>query len=164
MREQERLGRLIRTIDRTLAAMEGGTEMKDKDLFDGFDPSRYEEEVRRRWGHTEAYAESVARTRQHTRADWEAIMQEGKEILDGIAACMDRSPADPQVQEWIRRNHQMINDRFYNCSLEMYRGLGDMYVQDERFAAFYERVRPGMAQFMQAAIHAHCDRLAGTKA
>ena len=39
----------------------------------------------------------------------------------------------------------------------MYRGLGDMYVADPRFAAYYEKYAPGLAQFMRDAMHAYCD-------
>ncbi|MFO7172256.1 MAG: MerR family transcriptional regulator [Bacillota bacterium] len=161
VQQQERIRRLIQTIDRTLAAMEGGEPVAGKDLFDGFDPSQYEEEARRRWGHTREYQESTERTRRYTQADWEVIKAEGKEILEGLAALLDRDPADPEVQNWIRRHHQHINSRFYTCSPEVYRGLADLYVTDERFTAFWERIRPGMAQFMRAAMHAYCDRLEG---
>lgn len=154
---QERLGRLIRSVDRTLAAMERGTEMDAKEMFDGFDPAEYEEEARQRWGHTEAYRESMERTKRYTKEDWAAIQRESAQIEQGLANLTDREPADPEVQELIRRHYQQINDRFYTCPLEMYRGLGDMYVQDERFTAHYDRVKPGLARFVQAAIHAFCD-------
>lgn len=157
----ERLRRLIQSVDRTLDAMERGIPMDEKEMFDGFDPAQYEEEVRQRWGHTKEYAESIRRTRQYTKADWEAIKQESGQIYQALASLMDRSPTDPEVQEWIGRHHQQINDRFYTCSLEVYRGLGDLYVQDGRFTATIDKFRPGLAQFMQAAMHAYCDKREG---
>jgi len=156
---QERLGRLIQSVDRTLDSMERGIEMDKKDMFDGFDQSKYEEEARRRWGHTDAYKESMRRTKQYTEADWTAMKEEGRQIQEGVAALMDHGPTDAAVQEWIRRHHKLINDRFYPCSTQMYRGLGDLYVQDERFTATYESVKPGMASFMRSAMHAYCDTL-----
>jgi DNA-binding transcriptional MerR regulator len=161
LERRERIGRLIQSVDRTLEAMERGATMAEKDLFDGFDQSQYEEEARQRWGHTEAYRESTRRAKSYTKADWDAIKQESEQINQGLAALVGRDPADPEVQEWIRRHHQQINDRFYTCSTEIYRGLADMYVQDERFTATYEKIRPGMAQFMRAAMHVYCDRLEG---
>jgi DNA-binding transcriptional MerR regulator len=161
LERRERIGRLIQSVDRTLEAMERGATMAEKDLFDGFDQSQYEEEARQRWGHTEAYRESTRRAKSYTKADWDAIKQESEQINQGLAALVGRDPADPEVQEWIRRHHQQINDRFYTCSTEIYRGLADMYVQDERFMATYEKIRPGMAQFMRAAMPVYCDRLEG---
>ncbi|MGE5674470.1 MAG: TipAS antibiotic-recognition domain-containing protein, partial [Mycobacterium leprae] len=154
---QVRLTRLMESVDRTLAAMERGITMDEKELFDGFEPSQYEAEVKQRWGGTREYADSARRTAQYTKADWTAIQQEMQAIWQGVAALMDRSPADPAVQEWVRRWHQTINDRFYTCSLEVLRGLADMYVQDERFTANYDKVKPGLAQFWSDAMKHYCD-------
>lgn len=158
---QQRLERLIRSIDRTLDTMERGVEMDKKDMFDGFDPSQYEEEARERWGHTEAYKESMRRAKSYTKADWDVIGKESREIERGIAARMDRDPSDAEVQEFIRRHHQQINDRFYQCPIEVYRGLGEMYVVDPRFTAHYDDIKPGLAKFMQAAMSAYCDSMEG---
>lgn len=161
LERQERLARLIRSVNRTLEAMERGIQMEAKEMFDGFDQSQYEEEVRQRWGNTKAYEESAQRTKTYTKEDWDAIQKETAEITEGIASLMDRGPSDPEVQKWIRRHHQQINERFYTCPSEMYRGLGDTYVEDSRFAANYDKVKPGLAEFMRAAMHAYCDRLEG---
>ena len=130
-------------------------------MFEGFDPSKYEEEARRRWGGSPEFEESQRRTKAYAADDWAAIQKEGNEIMNGIVAAMDRGPADPEVQEWIGRHHGQINERFYTCSTETYRCLADMYVQDPRFAAFYEKYKPGMAQFMREAMYAYCDARGG---
>lgn len=159
LERQERLNRLIRSVDRTLDTIERGIPLSEKELFAGFDP--YAEEAKERWGQTEAYKESARRVKTYTKADWEAIKAEETAINQGLAALMDREPADPAVQEWIRRKHQHINDRFYTCSTAVFRGLGDLYVADERFAAVYEKVKPGLTAFMRAAMQIYCDMLEG---
>ncbi|MEW5848055.1 MAG: MerR family transcriptional regulator [Myxococcota bacterium] len=159
MARQQELRQLIKTIDRTLDSLERNTPMKDKEMFEGFDPSKYEEEAKQRWGNTPAWKESQRRTKKYTKEDWAAIKQEASEITNGIASRMDRGPSDPEVQQYVQRFHQHINDRYYTCPAEMFRGLGDMYVQDERFTANYERIKPGLAQFMRSAMHVYCDRL-----
>lgn len=161
LERQERLDRLIQSVDRTLAAMERGIPMDQKEMFDGFDQAKYAEEARQRWGHTREFAESARRTQQYTRADWDAIKQESGEITLGIAELMGRDPANPEVQERVRQWHQLINDRFYTCSPEVFRGLGEGYVSDSRFTAFYDRIKPGLAHFLRDAIHVYCDRLDG---
>lgn len=159
LERQDRLERLIQSVDRTLESIERGIRMNEKELFDGFEPSKYEEEAKQRWGNTQAYKQSMERTKKYTKADWDEMKAEGAAINQGLAALMDRDPADPEVQEWIRRHHMQINDKFYTCSTEIYRGLADMYVADERFAANYEAVKPGLTKFMRAAMHAYCDQL-----
>ncbi len=37
----------------------------------------------------------------------------------------------------------------------MHRGLADMYVADERFAAHYDAVAPGLAQYVHDAVYAN---------
>src|SRR5687767_11011744 len=51
LERQERLRRLIRSVDLTLKAMKRGDRMNAK-MFEGFDATQYEEEARQRWGGT----------------------------------------------------------------------------------------------------------------
>ena len=131
-----------------------------EDMFDGFDAAKYEDEARQRWGGP-AFEESIRRTKAYTKADWDQIKEEGGEVLRHMTALMDagRPPADPEVQQWIARHHRQINDRFYQCSAEVYRGLGDMYVDDPRFTAFYDKVKPGLATFMREAMRVYADSM-----
>ena len=161
LERQERIGRLLQSVDRTLEAMERGIRMAEKDMFNGFDQSKYEEEARQRWGHSEEYRQSAERTKKYTKADWAQIQQESGAIYQGLVSVMDRDPADPQVQEWIRQWHEQINKWFYQCSTEVFRGLGDMYVADERFTQNIDKYATGLAAFMKAAMHVYCDRLEG---
>jgi DNA-binding transcriptional MerR regulator len=158
LERQGRLRRLIRSVDRTLKAIQRGKQM-DETMFDGFDAAKYEEEARQRWGDSPAFEESIQRTKRYTKRDWDEIKKEGGEIVQQLAGLMGRPPADPEVQDWIGRHHRQINDRFYTCSAQVYRGLADAYVEDARFAAFYDKVKPGLARFMREAMHAYCDAL-----
>lgn len=161
--KQKRLGELVDLVDRTIASMEKETHMAGQDKFAGFDDAKlaeYREEARQRWGHSEAFQESERRAASYSKADWDAIKAKGEEIARALANLMDHDPADPEVQQWVTRHHRQINDRFYNCPPEVYRGLGDMYVDDARFTAFYDRVKPGLAPFLRDAMHVYADALA----
>lgn len=160
--KEERIRRLIRSIDRTLDSIERGIPMGEKDLFAGFDQTKYEEEARQRWGGSKEYEESVRKVSEYTKEDWVAIQTETGQVLRGLAALMEEDPADPGVQDLVRRHHKIINDWFYTCSTCIYRSLADTYAEDERFAQNYERVRPGLAEFMRRAMHVYCDNLEGT--
>lgn len=162
LEQQRRLERLINTVDRTLERLERKEKMMTeemKELFDGFDPSKYGEETRQRWGGSPEFAESQKRTGTYTRADWKAIQQEAAEIYQNLAARMAQQPGAPEVQTWIGRWHQHITKWFYPCSPEVFRGLGDLYVQDERFTQNIDKTRPGLAAFMKEAMAIYADRL-----
>lgn len=135
--------------------------MDEKDKLDGFDQSGYEEEVRQRWGGTKEYREAAERTSRYTEEDWAAIRAEAGKIVENLASLMDRDPADPEVQNWVGRYHQLINDRFYTCSRAVFRSIGEMYMVDERFQALYDECYPGLAHFIKEAVDVYCDRPEG---
>lgn len=164
--KQARLDRLIASVERTLESMEEGKTMSEKDMFEGFDDAKvkeYAEEARQRWGGTEAYKESVRRTGRYGKADWADIGGESGEINRAMVALMGRDPADPEVQQTIGRWFKLIDDRFYTVTPEIFRGLGDGYVQDARFTAFYDKYKVGLAAFMREAMHVYADRLEGAR-
>jgi DNA-binding transcriptional MerR regulator len=154
---------MIRLIDKTLAFSEGGIRMTKEEMFEvfgDFDPSEHEDEVKERWGDTDAYKESARRTARYTKADWERFKAESEEITGSIAALMDRGiPADaPEAMDAVDRARLQIDTWFYPCSREMHAELGKMYVADPRFTATYENVREGMAQYVCDAIQANLAR------
>lgn len=165
LQRKARIERLIETVDRTLKAMEREdapmTQDEMKELFDGFDPTEYEDEARQRWGGSREFQESIARTRRYPKADWLKIQNEAGEIYSAIASLMDRDPGDAEVQEWVGRWHEHISKWYYDCSLEIFRGLGEMYVQDERFTKNIDKTKPGLAAFLSEAMRIYCDRREG---
>lgn len=130
--------------------------MSKKQRFDDFDPNRYAKEAEQQWGNTRAWAESQKRAQQWTPDDQKAIQQEWAAFAEAFGARAEGDPNDPEVQELVKKLHDFINDRFYTCTADALLGLGDMYVQDERFTAFWDEVRPGTAQFVQSAIYVYC--------
>jgi DNA-binding transcriptional MerR regulator len=154
---------LIAAVDRALEALEGGAPLKGEEMFEAFDPSRYEEEVRERWGDTEEYGESSRRTRQYTKEDWAAIRAEQMEITRGLASQMESGAAagSEPAMDLAERHRQHIDRRYYRCSHGMHRMLGDMYALDARFREHYERVRPGLAEYVREAIRANAARAKG---
>jgi hypothetical protein len=136
----------------------GEITMSQQDFYKGFDEEqqkRYEDQVRQRWG-DESVAESSRRWNACTPEQKNAILAEGNQITLGIATNMERGFDSPEVQYWIGRWHQSINTHFYPCSLEIFEALGHGYVQDPEFTAFYEKVRPGLAAFMEKAMTHYC--------
>jgi DNA-binding transcriptional MerR regulator len=164
MAKKRRLEEMIRTVDKTLESLKGGIPMEQRELFEGFDMSeiekyqtQYAEEARERWG-KEIVDESLKRTSRYTASDWAAIMARQNEIYHKVIAGMDKGPADPQVQQAVAELRQHITDNFYDCTLEIFRGLGDLYVSDPRFTANIDKYKEGLASFLREAMHIYCDR------
>jgi DNA-binding transcriptional MerR regulator len=157
----ERLARLLKTIDRTIDKLtEDDMTLTDEELYEGFTKEqieRYKREAREMYDPA-LVEESERRVRSMSRAEWKAIGAEGEEVTAGLAALAGREPGDPEVQALIARHHAWI-ENFYTCPADMYRGLGQGYVQHPEFRAFYEKYRPGLAGFMSAAMSHYADEV-----
>lgn len=157
VRKRELIDRMLRALDEALAAEEEGSLMDAKDMlevFDGFDPSEYEHEVRERWGSTDAYRESARRTARYTKEDWERIKAEGEAASEALIAAFDAgAPADSEpAREAVRLWWEQIDRNFYTMTPEIALGLAEMFVADPRFARTYETMRPGLAAYFREAI------------
>lgn len=130
------------------------------EIFGDFDPDAHRAEVEQRWGDTDAYRESHRRTSAYTKDDWLRIKAEATSIEQGLAADLAAGvPADsPAVMDLAEAHRQHLTRSFYDCSYEMHRGLGAMYVADPRFTAHYDAVAPGLASYFRDAIDANAAR------
>ena len=135
-------------------------EEEMKQMFDGFDPTRYEAEVEQRWGDTEAYKESKRRTARYTRQDWQEIKEEAQAPFSRLAELMARGepPDGPAAMDAAEAHRQHIERRFYTCPRAMHRGLGQLYVEDPRFTANIDRTAPGLAHYAAQAFAANAAR------
>jgi DNA-binding transcriptional MerR regulator len=149
-----RLETLLLTVDKTIAKLtEDTTMMTVEELYEGFpkeQAERYRREARERWDPDFVEA-TEQRARKLSKAQWQAIQQQGETVTQLLASLMDHSPDDPAVQAAIAQHHAWI-ENFYPAPADLYRGLGQMYVEHPEFRAFYEKYRPGLAEFMQAAM------------
>jgi DNA-binding transcriptional MerR regulator len=160
-RRMERLTRLVNTIDRTIDRLgEDDMTLTDEELYEGFSKEeieRYKREAREMYDPALVEA-SEERVKKMSRAEWKAVQAEGEAVTVALAALTDRAPDDAEVQKLIARHHAWI-ENFYPCSAEIYRGLARTYVEHPEFRAFYEKVKPGLASFMSAAMNAYADQV-----
>ena len=132
--------------------------MTDQELYEGFTEEqveRYRREVRERFD-PDLVRESERRVRNMSKAEWNAVEEEGEDVTRLIAALIDRMPGDEEVQELIARHHATI-ERFYPASAEVYRGLGRLYAEHGDFRKHFDKYRRGLAHFMAAAMAYYAD-------
>jgi DNA-binding transcriptional MerR regulator len=166
--KKERLERIIQSIDRTVDEMEGGIKMSKKDMFEPFDmkkiekhQKKYDQEVKNSYGNTKAYQESMQKMKSYKEDDWKRIHEKNENLYRRLIATMHKSPEDDEVQQIIHAFRQHITDNYYECTPEIFRGLGDMYVNDPRFTKNIDKYSKGLAAFKREAMHIYCDRLEG---
>lgn len=134
-------------------------QLTDAELYEGFSKEqadRYDREARQIYGEERIEA-SLQRVRKLTKAEWEAVKQEGDEITRQMAALMGSAADDPLVQQAIARQWNWL-EHFYPVTPEIFRGLGSLYTDNPEFTATYDRYQPGLATFMRAAMEVYADR------
>lgn len=116
--------------------------------------SQFESEVRTRWGDTDAYRQSKAKTSKYSKEDFEAAKIDQEAATELFVYAFGNSlPIDsPKTQEAVRAHRDAITKWFYDCSIEMQKNLALMYIEDPRFKEYYDgRVR-GLAQYVHDAV------------
>ena len=163
--ERDRLTRQIAAVENTITALRGSEELMMDTMFDGFDHTRYRDEVESRWG-ANAYARSDAWWRGMS-ADEKAAWQERAAGLarDWARAAESGVDADsPEARELAGRHVDWlasIPGTPSGADLRAYvTGLGDMYVADPRFGANYANSVGGSAgaEFVRDALHVYAER------
>jgi MerR family transcriptional regulator, thiopeptide resistance regulator len=158
-----RLNRMAAAVEKAMEARQMGISLSPEERFEVFgdvDPDTHADEAQERWGDTDAYAESRRRAASYTKADWLRMKAEGKAINDRLVAAMSAGlpAASPEAMDAAEEHRQQISRWFYDCSIEMHVGLAGMYVADPRFSATYEKMAPGLAQYLHDAITANAAR------
>jgi hypothetical protein len=137
--------------------------MNEQDLKETYDAfgedtvKKYADEVKQRWGHTEAYKESMERYSKMTKADMEKYKTDADIFMKAVAEVADQGATSAAMQEKIAQHFDALRT-WYEPNFEMYRGLAKMYVDDPRFTAYYEKYKPGLAKIFSEAMLYYSDQ------
>ncbi len=161
-----RLERMAAAVEKALEARTMGINLTPEERFEvfgDFDPDEHTAEVEERWGDTDAYRESQRRASGYTKADWQRMKAESAEPVNRLVAAMTSGQAadSPEAMDAAEGHRRHISDWFYDCTYEIHSGLADMYLADPRFTATYEKIAPGLAQYLHDAIKANAARNSG---
>ncbi|GAA4523275.1 MerR family transcriptional regulator [Brachybacterium paraconglomeratum] len=117
-----------------------------------WDPA-YQDEARERWGGTDAWKQSAARTAQRDAGQWQEIKDETEAVEAALAEAFARG-AQPGSEEAdaLAERHRASIDRHYDCTLSMQVVLSRMYTEDPRFAAHYDERADGLAVWVRSVI------------
>ncbi|MDV7766573.1 MerR family transcriptional regulator [Peribacillus sp. CSMR9] len=145
LEKRSQLDKLINTVDKSIKHMKGEIQMTDKEKFEGFDFSQnpYEEEARERWG-DKAVDESKAKVAGMSK-DAQKIVSD---IYINLASIRTASPESEEAQKAIKEWYDCLNNNFGTYSPEAFKGLGQMYVDDQRFTKNIDQYGDGLAKFM----------------
>lgn len=114
----------------------------------------YSNEVKEKWGNTEAYAEFESKTKDYSKERFADINSGLEYIFRDFAELMQSGaePSSDEAQALVKKLQEYITENYYTCTDEILKGLGQMYVVDERFKNNIDKYAPGTAEFASKAI------------
>lgn len=160
LEKRQQLELLITNVDKTIASKEGRITMSNKEKFEGLkkkmideNEKKYGKEIREKYGDDTVDA-SNAKMMNMTEEQYQAVTKLGEEVNKTLAEAMKTGdPAGELAQKAADLHKQWICFFWKKYSKEAHAGLAQMYVDDERFTAFYDKIQPGAAEFLRDAIH-----------
>lgn len=160
-RKRARIDELLVSVEKTLAVLKGETTMSDQERFEGFkrrmveeNERTYGEEARGLWG-DDAVDASNAKVMAMGEAAWERTQMIEEEMAQALRAAMEEGDLAGENARRACSLHKAWLGAFWKegmYSVEAHRGLAEMYISDERFKAYYDKIAPGAAQFLHDAL------------
>ena len=112
----------------------------------------YVEKAKKRWGDTAAWREYEKRS-DTTKETGDGLMK----LFARLGKLKELPPESDEVQTVVADTQRYINEHYYTCTDEIFAGLGEMYVADERFRKNIDKVGGnGTAEFAREAIRFKC--------
>jgi len=159
------LDQLIANVQKTIASNKGEITMENKEKFEGFkkqlvenNEKQYGTEIREKYG-DDAINTSNAKIKGMSQDQYTAIERVTEALNEALKLAVEtNNPASEQAQIACELHKEWLcyfwEDGVYNK--EAHLSLAEMYVADERFTAYYEKIAPGCAVFLKASLEIYC--------
>ncbi|MBD8067374.1 MerR family transcriptional regulator [Bacillus sp. PS06] len=156
--KRDRLNKMISMLEKTIEYTKGEIEMTNKEKFEGFNFSHnpFEQEARERWGN-QAVDQSNKKLAKLSQKEQLALTQEWDKIYQKLATLRHESPHSADAQEAIKDWYDYLNNHFGTYTFEAFKGLGLLYVDDQRFTKNIDKYGEGLAKFMSEAMGVFAD-------
>ncbi len=158
-KKRARLDKIMATVEKTIANIEGEIDMQDEEKFEGFkkkliedNEKKYGKEIREKYGDDTIDA-SNAKLRGMSQKDFDRMTKLGEEIFELLEkAYATGDPTSPEAQKLAEKHKEWLMYSWTSYSKEAHAGLAEMYVADERFTAYYDKVVEGGTKFLRDVI------------
>lgn len=160
LEKQERIRRLLGNVEKSIQALEGKVQMTDSEKFTGFkekllaeNESAYGEEIREAYGE-ETVEASYQKFRGLSEEQYKQMEEVEQRVFETLRKAMKEGDSAGQAAMRAAGLHrEWLSFTWPAYSKEAHAGLAEMYVQDERFTAYYEnKAGKGAAQFLRDCI------------
>jgi hypothetical protein len=139
--------------------------MTDEEKFDGFkqkliddNEKQYGEEIRAKYG-DDTVGRSNAKLKGATKEQYAEMERLTAELNDTLKAAFEQGdPASELAQKACELHKRWLCFYWDSYSKEAHLGVSQIYVDDPRFAAHYDKIAPGCAVFLRDAVKVFCEK------
>jgi DNA-binding transcriptional MerR regulator len=157
--KRQQLELLIANVEKTIAAREGRCYMSDKEKFEGFkqkliddNERKYGQEIREKYGE-EAVQFSYQKLKNMSEEQYAQTEKLTESVNDAIRLAYENGdPGGELAMQACELHKQWLMQYWQQYSPEAHMGLAQMYVADERFTAYYDKIAPGCTVFLRDAM------------
>ncbi|MBU7006016.1 MerR family transcriptional regulator [Phosphitispora fastidiosa] len=157
--KREQLDLLIANVEKTISAEEGRMKMSDREKFEGFkqkmideNERKYGKEIREKYG-DEQVDRSNQKVKGMTQEQYAQVEKLGEDVITTLEkAFATGDPAGELAQKAADLHRQWLTFFWDSYTKEAHAGVAQMYVDDERFTAYYDKKQPGTAAFLRDAV------------
>ncbi len=159
LEKKQQIENLLVNVDKTLASYEGRITMTDKEKFTGFKKNLVEEnerkygmEAREKYGN-DAVDKANKKFLNMTEEQYNEVQSINEELMKTLhEAKKTGNPAGELAQKAAELHKKWLCFYWDEYSKEAHANLTQMYVDDERFKAYYDVNEPGTAEFLRDAV------------
>jgi len=160
---RERLDLLIANVEKTIKAMKGEIVMSDPEKFEGFlqkivedNEREYGKEARAKYG-DESVDRANSKILNWSREKYAELEKLTAELNETLKAAVEQGdPASGLAQKACELHKKWLCFYWDNYSKEAHIGVTQMYVDDPRFTAYYDKITAGCASFLRDAVAIYC--------
>ena len=149
----KRTEKLIASITDTIQYLEGKKEMDEIKMFEPFNEKQqaeYEKEAMEKYD-PEIVKASQQKWKSYSKEDKQRIGEEGNAVYRDFVLAIPKGPASPEAQDCVRRWRAHMA-YFWEPNDEQCLGLADLYNDDPRFKANFDKIDPRLAVFVREAV------------
>lgn len=150
---------LIENVKNSLNAVKKGVTMSDQEKFKGLkkqmindNEAKYGKEIRQKYGDKEV-DDSNKKLMNLTKESHDYVEELNNQILSLLTKALIENNPESELGQKIAKLHQEWIKYFWTSYNKMaHINLVNMYVEDERFSAFYDKAGKGATVFLKDAV------------
>lgn len=159
LEKRKQLDLLITNVEQTIASVKGDVKMANKEKFKGFkqkmiddNEKKYGKEIREKYGN-DTIDKSNKLFANMSEEDYNKFTSLSEEINKTLLeAFKTNDPSSELAQKVANMHKEWLLYTWPKYSKEAHAGLAQMYVDDERFKAYYDKEQDGLAEFLRDSI------------